>query len=145
MSFDVVFVGGGTAGCILAARLSENPDRRVCLLEAGPDYGPVDSGRWPADMVAGGEDNRTLGARIIGGCSAHNACVMPRGSPADYDEWGDEWRYEQLAPVSRAGEGDAADCAANTDRPGPFHAAFMDAARAADFPPLDDPDDPAHR
>ena len=157
MSFDVVFVGGGTAGCILAARLSENPDRRVCLLEAGPDYGPVESGRWPADMIdarvmpwthswgPGGEDNRTLGARIIGGCAAHNACVMLQGSPADYDEWGDEWRYERLAPFLERARATLQTAPRNTDRPGPFHAAFMDAARAADFPPLDDPDDPAHR
>ena len=39
--FDVVIVGGGTAGCVLAARLTEDPNRRVCLIEAGPDYGPL--------------------------------------------------------------------------------------------------------
>jgi choline dehydrogenase len=38
--FDVVVAGGGSAGCVVAARLSENPDCSVCLLEAGPDYGP---------------------------------------------------------------------------------------------------------
>src|SRR5581483_739073 len=80
--FDVVVAGGGTAGCILAARLSEAPERTVCLLEAGPDYGPLADGRWPAEMLdapampfthdwgTGGEDERSLGARILGGSSA---------------------------------------------------------------------------
>ena len=49
--YDIVILGGGTAGCVLAARLSEDRRRRVCLVEAGPDYGPFDSGAWPADLV----------------------------------------------------------------------------------------------
>ena len=95
--FDVVVLGGGSAGCVLAARLSENPDRSVCLVEAGPDYGPYAEGRWPADILDGRqlafshswetdrEDRSQLRARIIGGCSAHNACVVLEGAPEDYD------------------------------------------------------------
>ena len=48
---DVAVVGGGSAGCVLAARLSEDRERSVCLIEAGPDYGPYDAGSWPADIL----------------------------------------------------------------------------------------------
>ena len=57
--FDVLVLGGGTAGCVLAARLSEEPSRRVCLVEAGPDYGPYEAGGWPA-----GHPRRAL-ARLL--------------------------------------------------------------------------------
>src|SRR4026208_2468392 len=95
-SFDVVIVGGGSAGCVLAARLSEDSARRVCLVEAGPDYGSFEDGGWPAGLLnpralvfthdwgTGGEDGRSLGARVIGGSSSHNACLVLVGSPADY-------------------------------------------------------------
>lgn len=49
-SFDVLVVGGGSAGCVLAARLAES-GRRVGLIEAGPDYGSYGHGRWPEDML----------------------------------------------------------------------------------------------
>jgi choline dehydrogenase-like flavoprotein len=101
--YDVVVAGGGTAGCVLAGRLAER-GRRVCLVEAGPDYGPHDEGRWPADMLDGtglalshawpraDEDDRSqLRARILGGCSAHNACAALRGAPRDYEGWFDGW------------------------------------------------------
>lgn len=107
--FDVVVVGGGTAGCVLAARLSEEPERSVCLVEAGPDHGAYDEGRWPDDLLdarklafshsweTDREDRSQLRARVIGGCSAHNACVALRGVPSDY-EWGDGWSYAALEP-----------------------------------------------
>jgi choline dehydrogenase len=139
---DVVVVGGGTAGCVLAARLSEDPERRVCLLEAGPDYGALDAGRWPTDILdagaiaethdwgPGGEDGRTLGARILGGSSACNACMIVEGSPADYDEWGSEWSFKRFAPfLGRAREA-LGTAPANTEHPAPFHLAFIEAAHA---------------
>jgi choline dehydrogenase len=148
---DVVIVGGGTAGCVLASRLSEDPARRVCLLEAGPDYGPLGDGRWPREIVdagaiaethnwgPGGEDERPLGGRILGGSSAVNACVVVRGTPDDYDEWGADWSYERLAPYLDRAEATLRTAPANTTQPAPFHNAFVEAARsvgadAAPFP-----------
>ena len=90
-------------------------ERTVCLLEAGPDYGPRAEGRWPADILdpralafshdwgVGGEDNRSLGSRIVGGSSAHNACMVIWGAPSDYDEWGDEMVVRVVRAVPRAG------------------------------------------
>ena len=93
---------------MLAARLSEG-GRDVCLLEAGPDYGPFDGGRWPRDILDARrlafshaweterEDRSQLRARIMGGCSAHNACVVLAGAPSDYDEWGEGWSHAAIA------------------------------------------------
>jgi choline dehydrogenase len=112
--YDVLVLGGGAAGCALAARLSENPDRTVCLVEAGPDYGHLSEGRWPADILDprwlaleshlwerdDPDDRSQSRARILGGCSAHNACVLLEGAPSDY-EWGGEWSYAAFAPFLR--------------------------------------------
>ena len=155
MKYDVVIAGGGTAGCVLAARLSEEPSRKVCLVEAGPDYGPRSSGAWPADLLdprsftfthdwgAGGEDSRSLGARVIGGCSTHNACMAVVGTPDDYDEWGPGWTHEELAPYLRRAHEAMRVVPANTPEPAPLHVAFLEAAVDAGFPLLTDPDDPA--
>lgn len=96
-AFDVLVLGGGSAGCVLASRLSEDDGRRVCLVEAGPDYGPFGAGRWPADILDGrlpggshhwSDSGGSLPvARILGGCSAHNMCTLMHGAPADYDGW----------------------------------------------------------
>ena len=153
--FDVIVVGGGTAGCVLAARLSEEPERTVCLVEAGPDYGRYAEGRWPSDMLDAralpmshlweteGDDRSASRARIFGGCSAHNACLVVWGSCGDYDEWGEGWTFAELEPYLRRAESSIRTRTDRTDELSPFHRALLDAGpriglpRLADFNDLD--------
>src|SRR5262245_37393427 len=136
---DVVVVGGGTAGCILAGRLSERP-LDVCLVEGGPDYGPFADGRWPADILDGRwlaveshcwetdrDDRSQLRARILGGCSAHNACLLVEAAPADYDEWGEGWSYAAIEPYLRRAEATFGLRPRTDDELSPWHRAWADA------------------
>jgi choline dehydrogenase len=91
----------------------------------------------------GGEDRRSLGGRVLGGSSAVNACVVVQGTPADYDEWGDDWSYDRFRPFLDRARGTLRRARANSESPGPFHTAFVAAALAVGLPFLDDPDDPA--
>jgi choline dehydrogenase len=110
---DVVVCGGGTAGPVVASRLIE-AGASVLLLEAGPDYGALAEGRWPADLLDAAtiptshdwgyssEDGLLLfeRAKVIGGCSAHNGTTASWGHRADYDGWGlDGWGADELLPV----------------------------------------------
>jgi choline dehydrogenase len=126
--FDVVVVGAGPAGCVLANRLTEDPGRRVALIEAGPDYGP-DPIAWPAELRDAATifpDSHPWGyrhaprptarplllprARVVGGSSTINACVWLRGSAADYDDWAARgnpgWGFTELLPYFRRAEAD---------------------------------------
>ncbi|HEY1316639.1 MAG TPA: GMC family oxidoreductase [Gaiella sp.] len=140
MTYDVAIAGGGTAGCALAARLSEDPSRTVCLVEAGPDYGAFDDGAWPEDLLdartlafshaweTDREDRSQLRARVIGGCSAHNACILIRPPPEDYDAWGPGWSYPEVAPYLDRAEATFAPRTFPEDELSPWHRAFAEAA-----------------
>jgi choline dehydrogenase len=139
--FEFVIAGGGSAGCVLAARLSE-AGREVCLIEAGPDYGPHADGRWPADILDARqlafshsweterEDRSQLRARIMGGCSSHNACVVLAGAPADYDEWGEGWSHAIIAPYLERAERELRVRRFADEELSPWHRAFARAAGA---------------
>jgi choline dehydrogenase len=137
-SFDILVVGAGSAGCVVAGRLAEG-GRRVGLIEAGPDYGPYRQGRWPPDILDGrrlafshawetdGDDRSQLRARIVGGCSAHNACVMLPGAPADYDEWGHGWSHAAIEPSMRRAERQMRVHRTEPEALSPWHRAFTGA------------------
>jgi choline dehydrogenase len=99
-----VVIGAGTSGCAFTHVHAMNSSDDLLLLEAGPDYGARSSGRWPADVLdaksiplshdwsltgvnSAGLPYNLPRARIVGGCSSHNGCVVARSARTDYDRW----------------------------------------------------------
>ena len=124
--FDYIIVGGGSAGCVLAARLSEDPGIKVALLEAGPPDTSVlihcpaglavlaQSGQanWKFETVAQSGLNGRKGyqprGKVLGGSSSVNAMIYLRGHRQDYDQWAAEgnpgWGFDDVLPYFKRAE-----------------------------------------
>ncbi len=126
MDFDYVIVGGGSAGCVLAARLSEDPAVRVCLVEAGAHDDsilvkvPLGAGlmvptrirNWAFQTVPqaglGGRRGYQPRGKTLGGSSSINAMIYMRGHASDYDDWAVQgaagWSWNEVLPYFRRAE-----------------------------------------
>jgi choline dehydrogenase len=162
---DILIVGGGTSGAALAGIIARDTDLSIVLLEAGPDYGSLAAGRWPAGLLDARSLPRTHDwgyhgiahpshenvtafdrARVIGGSSAHNGCVALLGHRRDYDRWAElgntGWGWEDVAPsFARAKRGLRVRLVDESELT-PFHTAFITGAIAAGVPRVPDMNDP---
>ena len=126
MNFDYIVVGGGSGGCVLAARLSEDPSVSVALIEAGPAdrnilihvpaglalLAQTQAANWNFSTVPQKGLNGRIGwqprGKVLGGSSSVNAMIYIRGHHADYDHWASEgnegWAWDDVLPYFRRAE-----------------------------------------
>ena len=125
MMYDVIVVGAGSGGAVVAARLSEDSRCSVLLIEAGPDYSSVEE--MPRDLLKpwvswrdhdwgftadarAGREMRLHRGKVTGGSSAVNGTIALRGVPQDFEAWTDAgaegWGFEEVLPFYRRLETD---------------------------------------
>jgi choline dehydrogenase len=158
---DVVVVGGGSAGSAVAGTIAERTGLEVVLLEAGPDYGPKGSGRWPEALMdpaimsfahdwgyTGSVNDRRVRfprARVLGGCSAINGAAVVHGSRLDYDGWAAAgnpgWTADELAPIFESAWRHMQVARVTRDDLTPFQAHSLDALAADGIPSVADLND----
>jgi choline dehydrogenase len=150
--YDFIIIGAGSAGCVLAHRLGENPAARILVLEAGPMDRSLYMLRMPAALAVPLESDRYNWfyhsepephldgrrvyyprGRVVGGSSSINGMVYLRGNPLDYDRWAEmkglgQWSYSHCLPYFKKMETSALGPNAYRGADGPIRVTIPDCA-----------------